>query len=191
MLTILDEPEMRRHALPLSVSGYEKMGELGLIEEKTELIRGVIFEKMSKSPLHSGLIRIFLRTIQAVLDGSLYGDHFVSSEQPLRLSDSCPEPDLAIIGGREEDFLFRHPESARLVIEVCLSTEALDREKARIYSEAAVEEYWLVLPEKNRIERFSTPSPGGYGEHTIIPSTESCTSLIFPDLQIRLADWLI
>jgi len=40
MLTILDEPEMRRHALPLSVSGYEKMGELGLIEEKTELIRG-------------------------------------------------------------------------------------------------------------------------------------------------------
>ena len=191
MLTILDEPEMRRHALPLSVSSYEKMGELGLIEEKTELIRGVIFEKMSKSPLHSGLVRTFLRAIQAILDHNQHGDLFVSPEQPLRLTDSCPEPDLAVICGREEDFMLRHPESARLVVEVCISTETLDREKANLYSEAGVEEYWLVLPEKHRIERFRAPEPGGYQDHVVIPANEICDSIVFPDLQIRLADWLV
>lgn len=188
MLTILDEPEMRLRALPLSVSSYEKMGELGLIEEKTELIRGVIFEKRSKSPLHSDLVRAFLRGIQAVVDLNRY---FVSPEQPMRLSDSCPEPDLAVISGREKDFMLRHPESARLVVEICISTEALDREKANLYAEAGVEEYWLVLPEKNRIERFNTPDSGGYAEHVVVPADESCNSIVFPDLRIRLADWLV
>ena len=188
MLTILDEPEMRLHALPLSVSSYEKMGELGLIEEKTELIRGVIFEKMSKSPLHSGLVRAFLRALQAVLEPDRY---FVSPEQPMRLSDSCPEPDLAVISGLEGDFMLRHPESARLVVEISISTEALDREKANLYAEAGVGEYWLVLPEKKRIERFNAPGPGGYAEHAVIPADESCESIVFSDLRIRLADWLV
>ena len=46
---------MLRHAIPLSVVAYERMGGLGLVDGKTELLRGVIFEKMSKSPLRSAL----------------------------------------------------------------------------------------------------------------------------------------
>jgi hypothetical protein len=85
MLTIPDESEMRRYPLPLSVSSYEKMEELGLIEEKIELIRGVIFEKMGKSPFHSGPVRASLRDIQSVLDLHRY---FVSPGKLMRLSDS-------------------------------------------------------------------------------------------------------
>ena len=48
-----------------------------------------------------------------------------------------------------------------------------------------------VLPEKKRIERFNAPGPGGYAEHLIIPADESCESIVFSDLRIRLADWLV
>lgn len=40
---------------PLGVKAYHTLGELGLIPEKTELLYGQIFHKMSKSPLHSFL----------------------------------------------------------------------------------------------------------------------------------------
>jgi len=186
MLAILDKPEMRLHALPLSVKVYEKMGELGLVDEATELIRGVIFEKMSKSPLHSGLIRRFVRRVNDVLDtGS-----FVSSEQPLRLTDSCPEPDLAVIQGDEREFMKNHPTTARFIVEISISSEAVDREKAAIYAEAGVLEYWIVLPGRGVIEQFSEVTTGGYGQHGVVPAGEVCTSREFPALQVRLADWL-
>ena len=186
MLAILERPEMRRHALPVSVPGYEKMGELGLIDESTELLRGVIFEKMSKSPLHSGLTRRFIRAVAEAIDTR----HFISSEQPLRLADSCPEPDLAVVEGAEEDFMTRHPGTARLVIEISLSTETLDREKAAIYAEAGIPEYWIVLPARNAIEVFTRPVDGIYSSQQIVAAETACVSSVFPRLTVRLTDWL-
>ncbi len=186
MLPILEKPEMLRQALPVSVQGYEKMGELGLVGEKTELIRGVIFEKMSKSPLHSGLIRKFIRALHAALDDR----HFISSEQPLRLSDSCPEPDVAVIRGNEDEYLRQHPAFAQLVIEVAVSSETLDREKGAIYAEAGIPEYWLVLPDRQVIERFSAPVQGNYRDHFVAAAADLCRSVEFPCLQVRLGEWL-
>jgi Uma2 family endonuclease len=186
MLAILDKPEVRLHALPISVSGYEKMGEFGEIAESTELIRGVIFEKMSKSPLHSGLIRLFIRAAASILEPG----HFISSEQPLRLKDSCPEPDLAIIAGSEDDYMSKHPSTAQLVIEISISSEALDREKAAVYAEAGVPEYWIVLPEQRVTECFSKPVSGSYTEHEVVPAREICSSRVLSGLSVRLAEWL-
>lgn len=187
MIAILENPELLRQAVPLTVEAYGCLTEEGLIARNTELLYGVIFKKPGKSPLHSGLVRTFLRAVQAVLDNQ----HFVSPEQPLRFRDSCPEPDLAVIRGQEMDYMLRHPETAALVIEVCLSSEVVDREKALIYADAGVEEYWLVLPEKKQIERFSHPAAEGYLGNAVIPAEAVCSSLIFPALEVRLADWLV
>jgi hypothetical protein len=40
---------------PLSVEAYHALGEARLIPEQTELLYGFIYQKMSKSPLHSYL----------------------------------------------------------------------------------------------------------------------------------------
>ena len=186
MLAILEKPEILRHALPLSVTAYERMAELGLVDEKTELIRGVIFEKMSKSPLHSGLNQLLLELLLPHLPKG-YSQRI---EQPLRLIDSCPEPDIAVVAGSAKDFLREHPSTARLVIEIAVSSEALDREKAAIYAEAGVEEYWIVLPGNGTIECFTHLSAGAYGRHQRITPGAVATATTIQGFAVNLAELL-
>ena len=186
MLAILEKPEILRHALPLSVAAYERMAELGLVDEKTELIRGVIFGKMSNSPLHSGLIQFLIGLLQPHLPEG----YSIRTEQPLRFSDSCPEPDIAVVAGSARQFLREHPTTARLIVEIAVSSEALDREKAAIYAEAGVEEYWIVLPESGTIECFTQPEAGKYARHAVIPSGKTAASAAIPTFEVDLTDLL-
>ena len=182
MLAILEKPEMLRHALPLSVAAYERMAELGLVDEKTELIRGVIFEKMSKSPLHHFL----LETISDILKSTLPDTLRLRNEAPLSLADSSPEPDIAVVPGPRPRYRYQHPTTARLIIEIAVSSEALDREKAAIYAEAGVEEYWIVLPDRAVIERFTLPGTAGYALHEVISAGDVAASLTFPAFEVNL-----
>lgn len=52
---------------PLGVKAYHALGELGLIPEKTELLYGQVFHKMSKSPLHRFLVMRLLAILQRVV----------------------------------------------------------------------------------------------------------------------------
>ena len=62
------------------------------------------------------------------------------------MRDSEPLPDVCVVAGNVSDFDHRHPSTAELVIEVAVTTAVADREKAAIYAEAGVKEYWIVLP---------------------------------------------
>ena len=112
---------------------------------------------MSKSPLHSGLVRRLLRLLQQCAPSGC----FVSQEQPITCPDSEPEPDLAVIRGREEDFWQEHPHTAELVIEICVTSRDYDRSKLRAYANAGVKECWLVLAPDKQIEAHRNPS----GDH--------------------------
>src|SRR4051794_5391447 len=50
MTAILELPEVRRRISPLSVEEYHRLGEFNDNGKRTELIRGILIEKMSKSP---------------------------------------------------------------------------------------------------------------------------------------------
>lgn len=52
-----------------------------------------------------------------------------------------PEPDVAIVRSTMEEFEIRHPTTAELVIEVAVSSVALDRANASLYAEAGGTEY--------------------------------------------------
>lgn len=183
MLAILEKPEMLRHALPLGVAAYERMAELGLVDQKTELIRGVIFEKMSKSPLHHFL----LETISEILNTVLPQSDLIRNEAPLTFKDSAPEPDIAVVHGPRALYRRQHPRTARLIIEIAISSEPLDREKAAIYAEAGVEEYWIVLPDRGVIERFFGTGAAGYAQHEIIAEGDTAVSLTIPSFAVNLA----
>ena len=100
MSAILEIPEVRQRVSPLSVEEYHRLGEFNETGRRTELIRGILIEKMSKSPLHSSLAKLLYDCIAAVLPKGFV----VRREDPLTLADSEPEPDIAVVGGSEVDF---------------------------------------------------------------------------------------
>jgi hypothetical protein len=97
---------------PISVKAYHALTELGLVPKQTELLYGQVFHKMSKSPLHSFLAMRLLRLLQTLVPSG----YLCRSEQPITSQDSEPEPDLAVVRGREEDFWQEHPRTSELVI---------------------------------------------------------------------------
>src|SRR5258706_9605585 len=132
MAAILEIPEVRQRVSPLSVREYHRLDEYNERGRRTELIRGIVIEKMSKSPLHSSLAkRLYDRIAQALPKGFV-----IRREDPITLADSEPEPDITVVRGDESDFFQKHPTTADLVIEVAVSHPALDRENASLYAEA-------------------------------------------------------
>lgn len=164
MASILENAAVRDAALPITVDQYHQMGESGIIAADTELLHGVIVKKMVKSPEHTWLVQRLLEWLRSVLPAGYH----LRQEQPLTLDDSEPEPDLAVVLGNAEDFRRRHPETASLIIEVAISSEAIDREKGQAYAAAGAPHYWLVLPLQRTVECYSSPTPQGFGEVRII-----------------------
>jgi Uma2 family endonuclease len=159
MTAILDLPEMRARVRRWTVAEYEKLGDDPAFR-RTELIRGIVVNKMSKSPLHSNATtRFYVYLVRKMRPG------FVArQEQPLRLADSMPEPDISVMRGTLADFDARHPSTAELVVEVAVSSAAPDRENASLYAEAGVTQYWIVLGETEQVEAYRRPVQGVYQE---------------------------
>jgi Uma2 family endonuclease len=184
MSAILENPAVRRQAEIISVELYHRMIERGVIDPRCELIRGALIKKMSKSHLHSSIAALLLRRLTVALP-----DHWVRKEDPLTFTDSEPEPDISVVPGRIEDYA-AHPTTARLVIEVAISSEDIDREKGALYAEAGVEEFWLVLPEERAVEVHTGPRGGAWTNVHRYLAGETFTSAVFPQLTLRLDDLL-
>ena len=118
MPSILDFPEVRQRVSKTSVAEYHKQDEFNGNGKRTELIRGIVIEKISKSPLHRQLAMRLFRLIAGLVPKG----YFVIKEEPLTFRDSEPEPDISVIGGREDDFVSRHPATAVLIVEVAVSS---------------------------------------------------------------------
>src|SRR6266545_4788978 len=111
MPAILEIPEVRRRVSPLSVEEYHRLGEFNENGRRTELIRGIVIEKTSKSPKHRTLGSLLHRLIL----GQVPKGYSVWKEEPLTLADSEPEPDVSVVRGGDRDFAEAHPSSAELV----------------------------------------------------------------------------
>ena len=184
MSAILELPEVRRRVSPLSVEEYHQLGEYNGHGKRTELIRGIIIEKMSKSPRHSTIVSLLYRLLLARLPAGFT----VRQEQPLTFVDSEPEPDISVVRGRESDFADAHPTTAELVIEVAVSSPALDREIASLYAEAGVKEYWIVLGRERQVEVYRDPENGRYQETLLVGGNDTLECPSVPGLRIQMAE---
>ena len=181
MIQILEKPEIRRMAMPISVEQYHRMSASGVVAERTELLRGVVIEKMSKSPLHVYIVRWLYEWLTSRVTSDLH----VRQEQPLTFADSEPEPDIAVVEGAVGVFRSAHPTTARFVVEVAIATVELDREKGNIYAEAGVPEFWIVLPQEQAIEVYTSPSVEGYQQMRRHEDADApLISSIFPELSL-------
>lgn len=181
---MLNLPEIRDRISPVEVAQYHQFPEFNANGRRTELIRGIVIEKMSKSPLHSGLAKFLYDTLNAMVPPGFS----VRQDQPLTLRDSEPEPDIAIVAGAAQDFRTRHPATAALVIEIAISSVGLDREKAAIYAEAGVEEYWIVLPVERRVEVHRRPESGAYLDRVVVEGDAFLKCAGVPGTGVQLAE---
>ena len=183
MSAILEIPEVRQRLSPLSVEEYHHLGEYNENGRRTELIRGFVIEKMSKSLLH----RTIGSRLHRMLLAQLPAGYSLWKEEPLTFVDSEPEPDISVVQGDEDDFTEAHPSTAELAVEVAVSSPALDRELASLYAEAGVKEYWIVLGKERKMEVYLDPKDGQYQQKRIVGMHETLQCASVPALQIRIA----
>jgi len=184
MIPILDLPEVRRRISRLSVEEYHRLDEFNENGKRTEFIRGIVFEKTSKSPLHATIATRLFKTVLRVLPAGFTA----RMEQPLTLADSEPEPDISVVRGQDSDFKRSHPTTASLVVEIAVSSPDLDRELAALYAEAGVEEYWIVLAHEQAMEVHRLPVAGVYQEKTTVATGGTARSASVPGVTVSLDD---
>ncbi len=73
---------------------------------------------------------------------------------------SVPEPDVAVLPGKLDDYLTHHPSQALLIVEVADSSLTQDRlTKAGIYAAAEIPEYWVVSRRGDHVRISANPVP--------------------------------
>lgn len=155
----------------------------GLAPERAELIRGVIIEKMSKSFLHTRLADVLVELLRNAVGGLFW----VRQEAPLTFKDSEPEPDISIVEGRRDDYQ-AHPVTARLVVEVSVSSLQVDREMASVYAEAEVAEYWIVNATERCLEVYRDPVEGRYQSQQRVTESEVLECGVLSGVSVKVAE---
>lgn len=145
----------------LTLDQYHAMIEHGILTSDTpvELLDGLLVPKMSKNPPHTLATRLMREALEGVLPPGWY----VTSQEPITLQQSEPEPDVSLIRGTPRDYATRHPGPADLglVVEVADSSLPRDRKwKQVVYSQDGIVEYWLLDLVNRTLEVFTTPRIG-------------------------------
>jgi len=114
----------------------------------------------------------------------------VRPERPLTLRDSEPEPDISVVRGKPDDWIMEHPKTAHLVVEVAVSSVAVDEGMAEIYAEAGIPEYWLVRPEDRVVDVYREPTNAGYLSKRTLKQADTLECQSIPGVKILVSDIL-
>jgi len=174
---------------------YEALVERGVLDEddRIELLDGrLVFREPQGSRHAAACLRI-----RIVLDGAFGRGFHVRPQFPIALDDvSEPEPDIAVVRGRIEDYLDTHPTSPVLIVEVADSSLAQDRHrKARLYARAGVADYWIVNLRAGVLEVYRDPERTAagrwrYATVRVLEPDAVVSPLAAPRARLRVADLL-
>lgn len=167
--------------LQLTVEEYGRMVEKGAFDglgKKIELIRGEIRSMNPAGPIHDDLVAYLIEwSIQAKDHQSMR----LRVQTGLELADqqSRPEPDLLWV--RAGRFRERHPTAVdvKLAIEVADSSLPWDlSEKASLYAEAGIAEYWVVDARGSCVHVCRDPFAGQYRQRLIASKGDLLSPLV-------------
>lgn len=175
---------------------YEALVERGVLgeDDPIELLDGrLVFREPQGSRHAAACLRI-----RIALDRAFGRGYHVRPQFPIALDeDSEPEPDIAVVRGRIEDYLDAHPTSPVLVVEVADSSLAWDRErKGSLYARAGVADYWIVNLVGGVLEVYRDPecvTAGRWRYATVraLKQRALVSPLAAPRARIRVADLLV
>ncbi|MGI8983922.1 MAG: Uma2 family endonuclease [Acidimicrobiales bacterium] len=185
-------PSSHRALHRFTVDDYHRMADAGVLgeDDRVELIEGEIVEMAPIGPLHASRVKRVARFFHRQM-----GDRvIVSVQDPVRLGDlSEPQPDLALLRPRNDDYAGAHPtaDDVLLVVEVADSSVAYDRNvKMPLYAAHGIVEVWLVDLAAGIVEVWSEPGPVGYGNIRRVGAGRSLSPQAFPDVSVAVDDLL-
>ena len=176
-------PTDLKRPLRWSIDDYHQIINTGILtDRRVELIAGEILEMVPESADHTYTWgSLVTRLSQTLGDRAL-----VRPPAPITLSQSEPEPNIAIVAGTWSDYADRHPNAADifLLIEVSRSTLRFDRTiKAQLYAAENIPEYWIINLNNRQPEIYRQPENGEYRDRQILTSG-TIAPLAFPDCTI-------
>jgi Uma2 family endonuclease len=181
----LSEPVVRRR---FTTAEYHAMAEAGVLaeDERVELITGEIVRMAPIGSRHAGCVRGLNRQLSRLLGYKAS----IAVQDPVVLDDTSePEPDIAVLRFREDDYRNLHPRPADILflIEVADTSVDYDRNvKIPLYAQAGIPEAWLVRLREMCIEIYRNPAPTGYQEMRTLRSGDPVSPLAFPDLELAV-----
>jgi Uma2 family endonuclease len=175
-----------------SVDDYEEMVRLGVLTEydRVELIRGEIVAKMPIGPKHA----MSAKRLNKVLIPRVGERAVVGVQDPVRLPESEPEPDISLARPPLERYASGHPQPSDifLIAEVSDSTLADDRNiMLPMYAEAGISEFWIVNLVDECLEVYRDPQPDGtYRERRVLRRGESTDIAALPGVMVAVDEIL-
>ena len=165
-----------------------RLVESGIIgeDEHVELLGGAFVEVSPQGPPHTSAIMRLARRLRAAYEGA-----DVREEKPLATSHhNLPEPDIAVVRPREDDYSTSHPtgRDTVLVVELAYSSHRADRRKAAAYAAGGVVVYWLLDLVARKLEIRTNPVGDAYqvtrilDEDDIVELPESSERWLVRDL---------
>jgi Uma2 family endonuclease len=173
---------------------YYELGERGYFDGKrVELIFGEIIEM---SPINWPHV-VGCRKTAELLERAFVGVGWIHRADPINLTHSEPQPDVAVIPGRFEDYT-DHPTTALLIVEVSDTTLAYDTTtKAELYATAGVVEYWVLDVTGRQLFAFRDPQslPAALGAvayqtRLTLSAADNISPVSAPNVTVAVADLL-
>lgn len=176
--------------LQLTVPEFDHMiecGAIAILGRKIELVRGKLRQFVPTSPQQNGVLLYLNEWSQTVTSPD---EILVAQQTGLNLSqqDSCLFPDLMWIA--PGPYLDRHPNAneVELLIEVSQSSFSTDIDnKASLYAEAEIADYWLIDAEASCVHIFRNPKEGQYVDHSIAQKSDIVAPLAAPRAVLKLS----
>ena len=141
----------------LSRARYDRMVDAGILgeDDKVELLDGLLVAREPQGNRHAVVVVL----VRSALQRAFGRRYHLREEKPVALDRmSEPEPDIAVVPGRPRDYLKGHPSKPVLIVEVAVSSLALDRaRKGMLYARAGVPEYWIVNLGDELLEVYREP----------------------------------
>ena len=174
----------------ITVDEYEQMVESGILTEndRVELIRGEIVAKMPIGPRHAASVKRLIRLFPKRL-----GDNaIVGSQDPVRLIDSEPEPDITLLRPRPDFYASGHPRPSDILLIIEVADSSLDDDRTimlPLYAEAGIAEFWIVNIPEELLEVYRGPQPDGtYRDMTKLGRGQSTGILGLPGIIVAVDD---
>jgi Uma2 family endonuclease len=179
-----------RHAF--TVDEWHRMGDAGLFGEdaRVELLDGEVIDMAPLGSPHAGCVNRLTRIFTAAFTGRAV----IAVQNPVVLDDrSEPQPDLAVLAPRPDEYAKAHatPAEILLLVEVSDSTLRFDRDrKAPYYATAGVPECWVVDVAGDLLLIMRSPSVRGYLKQTSLGRDDVVSVQALADVQFDVADLL-
>jgi Uma2 family endonuclease len=176
--------------LKLTANEYDSMIEKGAfngLQRRIELIRGELRERNPAGPVHEDYIDFLNRWSVSSTEAS---ECVVRVQSSIDLGTSRPEPDIAWLQPGRYSARRPQPADVLLIIEVADSSLSDDlAEKASLYAQFRIAEYWVVDATGRRIHVHRRSDGDRYqeitqfsAEQTIAPTCKSSATLVLSDL---------